>query len=90
MYLKFITNKGCGRVVSTHSSLTFVRERFIPQCGTFRRESGFSRDPMWVPDTRWETRGLSDVNPNLVGVQCGYWTPDGKPKKRKKEFKIYW
>ncbi|KAG5620328.1 hypothetical protein H5410_005546 [Solanum commersonii] len=25
--------------------------------------------------------GLSSANPNLVGLQCGYWTPDGKPKK---------
>ncbi|KAG5595842.1 hypothetical protein H5410_037074 [Solanum commersonii] len=41
--------------------VAFVRERFTPQCGTSRRESGFSRAPMWVPDTGWETKKKSNI-----------------------------
>ncbi|KAG5624634.1 hypothetical protein H5410_009852 [Solanum commersonii] len=81
MYLKFITNKGCGGVGAFYP----------PNVGL----SGVNPDLVWLqcgyrtPDGK--PGDFPGVNPDLVGLQCGYRTPDGKPKKkRKKVFKIYW
>lgn len=63
------TNKGCGVVVSTHSSLN----------------RGLGCEPLYgvafVREFFTFTMGLPGVNPNLVEPQYGYRTRSGKPKK---------
>jgi len=75
-YLKFITNKGCGGVVSTPSSLTEMSRVRAP-LGTESPLLGSALPP---------NMGLPGTNPDLVGLQCGYRTPDGKPKKKYLKF----
>ena len=63
-------------MVSTPSSLT-KRSRVRVPLGTESPLLGSALPP---------NVGLPGANPNLVGLQCGYRTPDEKPKKKKKKF----
>ncbi|KAG5570750.1 hypothetical protein H5410_060516 [Solanum commersonii] len=59
MMAPFFFKTSCDRhalLTTNRVQVTFVKERLTPQCGTFRREFGFSRTPMWVPDAGWETK----------------------------------
>ena len=66
MYIN--TNKGCGGVVSTPSYLTKRSQVRVP-LGT--------ESPL-LGSVLLHNVGLPDPNPDLVGLQCEYWTPGGK------------
>jgi len=72
-YLKFITNKGCGGVVSTPSSLTKRSQVRFP-LGT---ESPLLGSAL-LPNV-----GLSGMNPDLVGLWCGVSDIGWETKKNK-------
>ncbi|KAG5596796.1 hypothetical protein H5410_038028 [Solanum commersonii] len=57
----FILNQEASGSIHLGYGVVFVRERFTPQYGTSRRESEFSRAPMWVPNTGWKIKKNYDT-----------------------------
>lgn len=50
----------------------FVMERFNPQCGISRLESGFNRTPMWVPNTNTEWKTKKNATPCIANKMFNY------------------
>ncbi|KAG5629454.1 hypothetical protein H5410_001171 [Solanum commersonii] len=82
----FILNQEVSGSIPLGYGVTFVRERFTPQGGTSRHEFGFSRTPIWVPDTGWKTKKKGEYGFSRAPM----WVLDTGWKTKKKVYKIYW